>query len=117
MYADLKVANFKKYLVEVACKKRGVGHYTYNVANSYTKGVNCVTKITGKNLWAIDDYSKIKSLLQELSHPDPRSTKIDIKVRRKYEEEDIKSNKTNSNGLKRYGEFLAWAKGYKNITF
>lgn len=114
---DIKMANFKKYLVEVARKKSGTGHYTYNVANSYTVAVNWGIEITGKNLWAIDDYSEITSLIQELSHPDPRSTRVDIKVRKEYEEKDITSHRTLSNGLKRYGEFLAWMKGYTNITF
>ncbi len=114
---DIKMANFKKYLVEVARKKSGTGHYTYNVANSYTVAVNWGIEITGKNLWAIDDYSEITSLIQELSHPDPRSTRVDIKVRKEYEEKDITSHRTLSNGLKRYGEFLAWMRGYTNITF
>lgn len=87
-----KVESFKNYLTSIAIKQRGDGHYTPNVANSYTTAVNVVGDRIQHNLWQIENGAEIRSLLNKIEGQewfivgDP--------------------HKTWYNGILRYSEFL-----------
>lgn len=105
-----KINNFKKYLVEVAVKEKGSGHYSSNVADSYTSAINWGSEISNINLWDIDNYLEMQNIFSKLSHSQPGDKIEDKEMRKIYKEKDENSRKTLSNGLKRYIEFLAWQK-------
>lgn len=91
------VKQFKEYLIDIAYKEKGEGHYGTKAANSYASAVYTVGVRMGENLWHITDSKKIYGILDRI-----RNLNWFL---------DGNSHNCWSNGLKRYAEFLDYQKG------
>ena len=85
-------SSFKYYLTQIAQKTNG-DHYVDNVANSYSSAINTISKYIEQSLWEMNSV-EISKIIESLLKDD----------------EFIKKdgNKTLSNGIKRYKEFLEY---------
>ena len=86
------IEQFRKYLTQIAVKKKGNGHYTQGVARDYIFAVNCIGSNLNQNLWKETDGTRIRSIIEKA---------------RNYEwflERDTHGRL--SSGIKRYSEFL-----------
>lgn len=90
-----KPNQFYQYLTEIAIKSNSE-HYSLNTANGYVSAINTIGNIIGKNLWNETSYEKIQNIVKDLNNNSY------------YNKKNKDSNKTLSNGLARYCEFIAY---------
>lgn len=90
--SNKKIQKFKDYLTNIALKQRGEGHYTTNVANSYTTAINLIGFNIGDDLWQYNNGNTVRELLP--------------KIKRTSWFKAGDAHGSWSNGLLRYSEFL-----------
>lgn len=98
---NFKKNSFKEYLTKIAVKTTGE-HYSENVSNAYSSAINTCSKYFEVNLWEMDSSTKISE-----------SFSI-IQKNNVFIQHDKRTQKTLSNGIKRYIEFLEYLENSKN---
>ena len=96
-----KKSNFKYYLTQVAQKTTG-DHYSENVSDSYSSAVNKSYKYFEADLWEMDSSTKLSESFSKVQKNDD------------FIQQDKKTQRTLSNGIKRYIEFLEYLENSKN---
>jgi hypothetical protein len=96
-----KKSNFKYYLTQVAHKTTG-DHYSENVSDSYSSAVNKSYKYFEADLWEMDSSTELSESFSKVQKNDD------------FIQQDKKTQRTLSNGIKRYIEFLEYLENSKN---
>lgn len=87
--------DFKTYLTQTAVKTTGE-HYSENVSKSYSSAINTCSKYCQIDLWGINNSTKVSELFSKIQKEDD------------FIDHDNKTQRTLSNGVKRYIEFLEY---------
>lgn len=90
-----KANQFMQYLEEIAISNNGK-HYSPNTANGYKSAITTIGKMIERDLWQITSPEDICDIIEQLAYNSY------------YNQKNKDSNKTLSNGLARYREFLTY---------
>lgn len=93
-YTGDRKKDYRSYLTKIARKSNGE-HYSENVSQSYSASVSTVGKYLEKDLWEMN-FLTISEALADLMNDE------------EFIQRDIKSQRSLSNGVKRYKEFLEY---------